>query len=110
MTRKLPVLSDGRPLISPLLVHDPGNVRGQAVHWSSSVFLENDEGADEDGATRPGGGEGGGRYTVSLVTLFFGLSLFPSSFLSYCLSLFPSYLGTGRVGAGGVATSCWRTV
>ena len=50
-------------------VHDQGNVRGRAVHWSSPGFLENDEGGGEDGAAGPGGGEGGGRYTVSLATL-----------------------------------------
>ena len=82
-----------------------------------------------------GGGEGGGRYTVSLVMLFcpiffrclalslscslsllllffflsfFSLSLSLSVFLSsFSLSL--SLRGTGRAGAGGVAASRWRT-
>jgi len=81
-------------------VYDQGNVRGQEVYWSSPGFLENDEGGGEDGATRPGGGEGEGRRAASLVTLSFChslLSLSPVSLLFptglslfHCLSLFLS--------------------
>ena len=105
-------------------VHDQGNVCGRAVHWSSPGLLESDEGGGEDGAagaaTRPGGGEEGGRYTVSLVTLFcpiffrsvlisLWLSFFPfplSLFLLFeslffCLSLFLSLsLSSGQAGRG----------
>jgi len=36
-------------------VHDQGNVRGRAVHWSSPGFLENDEGGAMTGPPDPGG-------------------------------------------------------
>jgi len=71
------------------------------VHWSSPGFLENDGGGGEDGATRPGGGEGEGRGTVTLVTFsfchsFLPLSLFfPTVFLSFL-----RILGQARWGQG----------
>ena len=88
------------------------------MHWSDLGLLENDEGGEEGGAagaaTRTNGGEGGGRYTVSCVTLFcrfsFVLSLSPVSSskslsltlsLSFVLSFFLSLsLFGGQAGRG----------
>ena len=85
------------------------------MHWSDLGLLENDEGGGEGGAagaaTRTNGGEGGGRYMVSLVTLFcpfLSFCLFLMSSLSLSLTLFLSFFlsfsfssrGTGRAGAG----------
>jgi len=97
-------------------VHNQRTVCGRAVHWSDLGLLENDEGGGEGGAagaaTRTNRGEGGGRYTVSLVTLFcpfsFVLSLSPmasSTSLSLTLSLFLSFflflsLFGGQAGRG----------
>jgi len=69
-------------------VRNQGTVCGRAVHWSDLGLLENDGGGGEGGATgaatRNNGGEGGGRYTISLATLF-------CLFLSWCLFLSYSY-------------------
>jgi len=91
-------------------VHDQGNVRGRAVHGSNSGFLENDEGGGEDGATRPGGGEGGGGYTVSLarfLTVSLSFLLFPFLVFRFppfpfLLSFSPSFLPLimGQAGRG----------
>jgi len=84
-------------------VHDQGNVRGRAVHWSGPGLLENDEGGGEDGAARAatgtGGGGRGGRQTVAVASLVSFLSSLSSLlchsfrvFLSLSLALFPSFL------------------
>ena len=61
-------------------VRNQGTVCGRAVQWSDPGLLENYKGGGEGGAagaaTRTNGGEGGGRYTVSLVTLFCPFLLF----------------------------------
>ena len=63
-------------------VRNQGTVCGRAVHGSDLGLLENDKGGGEGGAagaaTRTNGGVGGGRYRVSLVTLF-------CPFLPFCL-------------------------
>ena len=69
------------------------------MHWSSPGLLENDKGGGEDGATRPGGGEGEGRRSGPLVT-FLSVTrsfLFLSSFL---LSFSLSFLSWDRPGGG----------
>ena len=93
-------------------VHDQGNVRVRAVHWSSSGFLENDEGGGEDGAagaaTRPGGGlrrETHGLLSYALLSLFLSLCLIALSLalfllfesLSFCLL---SFFSAGQAGRG----------
>ena len=70
------------------------------MHWSSLGFLENDEGGDEDGATRPGGVEGVGRRTVSLVTVSFCHSFLALSLFSFLLSFSVSFLSWDRPGGG----------